>query len=204
MGLATEKGFAFTAAREACVLTAHRDTKNLAIGFGLNAPGLKEGDTCSLDEAIAAFVAYGTAICEHDVDRVFVGLKLLPHQYDALFSLAWNLGGTRLRAASALIYAISQFIETHEPAGSPAWRKLRDRAGLEIVLARYTDEDGPFNFSRRCREAVLFTTGDYGDLSRIPFWDRGKSPKHEPPDPGTWLPMPTFLKETNNGALPVR
>jgi hypothetical protein len=94
--------------------------------------------------------------------------------------LVYNIGFGALGRDTELVNAVKAF------RTDPRNRELRDAAGFEIVR--------PFNLSRRCREALVFVSGDYGDLSTLQLWEAGKSPKNTPPDPPTVVPMPTFLK----------
>jgi GH24 family phage-related lysozyme (muramidase) len=179
------QGLAFVAQREGCVLTAYRDTKHLAIGFGWNKPGLQEGDTITLDEAVAQFVEH-SAVYDQDMARVFGAAPLSQQCYDALYSLAYNIGGTQLRKETDLISAVIAH------ALSPGDRVLRDKAAYHLTRARFNDESGPFNFSRRCREALVYIGGDYGDLTTLKMWPVGKSPRNVPPDAPETAPMPVF------------
>jgi len=185
----SEKGYAFVAAREACVLTMYPDSHNPAIGFGQNDPTLKPGDVITLDEAIALFLKEGQRIAAA-LEKIFAGYDLKQNHVDCLFSVAYNIGTGALARNAPLVDAVKAFA-TH-----PTNRLMRDAAGYQIVRANYSDQTGPFNLSRRCREALVFVSGDYGDLSAMQLWPAGKSPKNTPPDPPTVVPMPTFLKRT--------
>jgi GH24 family phage-related lysozyme (muramidase) len=183
-----EKGYAFVAAREACVLTMYPDSHNPAIGFGQNDPNLKPGDVITLDRAIALFLKEGQRIAAA-LEKLFAGFYLTQQQIDALFSTVYNIGlGSLVRANSGLVEAVKSY------ARHPTSHALRDAAGRLIVDARPENVEPPFNLSRRCREALVFVSGDYGDLSTLQLWPAGKSPKNNPPDPPTLVPMPTFLK----------
>lgn len=184
----SEKGYAFVATREACVLTMYPDSHNPAIGFGQNDPNLKPGDVITLDAAIALFVKEGRRI-QGALAKLFDGYDLPQRAVDCLFSTTYNIGlGSLTRANSQLVDAVRAF------ARHPGNRPMRDLAGYQIVQAHPEGAEPPFNLSRRCREAVLFLTGDYGDLSIMQLWPAGKSPRHLPPDPPTVVPMPTFLR----------
>lgn len=182
----SERGLAFVAAREACVLTAYRDSHMLAIGFGQNDPNLKEGDTTTLEHAIALF---RTAAFERVVAlrKIFAGVDLPQHQFDALFSLLYNCGaGTIARNSPDLLGAVRAY------RANPKDVRFRDHAAYQIILTHPEDKPVPFNLSRRCREVLLFLSEDYGDISTLKFWPAGKSPKHTPPDLVTLIPMPKF------------
>lgn len=183
-----EKDIAFTAVREECVLTCYPDTHNPAIGFGINDPTLKPGDTIDLDEAcrrlVSVMQANGVALA-----KIFPDHVLLQQHVGALLSLGFNIGMGALRRNVALVNAMDEFFFDPKNAA------LRDLAAKQIILANMDETTGrPFNLSRRCREALLFISGDYGDLSTLMLWPAGKSPKNTPPDPPIFVPMPTFLK----------
>ena len=180
---ASERGLAFCAAREACVLRSYLDTKHLAIGFGDNDPSLKEGDTISLDEAVRRYVEKAHSY-EASINKIFIGADLSQTTYDALFSLAWNIGATQLRKETQLITAIEAF------GSDPKRAYFRDWAGFELTKAKM-DAKGPFNFSRRCREALILINADYGELTTLKLWPAHKTVRVDPPD---LIPMPRFLR----------
>lgn len=180
----SEKGYAFDAQREACVLSVYADSKNPAIGFGLNDPKLKPGDSISMDEAIAALLKEGARI-QAFLAMTFAYANLLQSHVDALFSLAYNVGTGTIRDNVDLIKAIAA------SRTAPDDKHLRDVVGLEIIKTHPPDKPQPFNLGRRCQEAMLFTTGAYGDLSTLLFWDKGKNPHADAPQV---VPMPKFLK----------
>lgn len=183
----SEKGYAFVAAREACSLTAYADTRMLAVGFGQNDPNLKPGDVITLDQAIALFLKEGQRIAL-SLTKIFAGYDLKQNVVDACFSTAYNIGLGSFARNEPLVSAVKAY------AVHPADRLRRDAAGYQIINANYTLDMGPFNLSRRCREALVFVSGDYGDLSTLKLWPAGKSPKNNPPDLPTLVPMPTFLQ----------
>lgn len=207
----SERGLMFTAGREGCVLTVHRDTTSLARGFGINAKGLTEGDTLTMEQAITDLLDFADRALA-SLNIIFKGLTFSQHQADAIFSALFNIGPTWLREGNqSFINAITAH------AQAPANRDLRELAGAGFgLLTGPPAEEGdkprwPFNISRRARETVLYTTGDYGDISplhplikplvkgvpgelaTLNFWPEGKSPKHTPPDPVTIIPMPRLL-----------
>lgn len=183
----SEKGYARCAAFEACVLTMYPDSKSPAIGFGQNDPNLKPGDTITMDEAIALFLKEGQRI-QRFLEKTFGGVDLLQWHVDALFSLAYNVGTGTIRDSFDLLMAIAAF------RAAPTDKSLRDLAAMEIIKTHPKDKPMPFNLARRCREALVFVAGDYGDVSKLMLWEAGKSPKNTPADPPIIVPMPTFLK----------
>jgi GH24 family phage-related lysozyme (muramidase) len=183
----SEKGYASVAAREACVLTTYPDSHSPAIGFGRNNPSLKPGDTSTLEVEIAWLVKEGERIGA-GLAKVFDGFELAQTTIDCLFSTVYNIGsGSLIRGNTELVTAI----KAH--AVKPA-KQERETAGHWIVQAHPLGVEPPFNLARRCREALVFLAGDYGDLSTMKLWPAGTSPKNTPPDPPQIVPMPTFLK----------
>lgn len=182
----SERCYAFVACREACSLTVYSDTHNPASGFGMNDPNKVVGQTITMDEAISSFVQEGKRIAAA-LDKTFAGVALQQNHVDALFSLSFNIGTGALARNAELVGAVKAFGPFQHD------RSLRDWAGYQIVRANFSNTTGPFNLSRRCREAILFVQGDYGDLSTLQLWPAGKSPKNTPPDPPTLIPMPRFL-----------
>lgn len=181
--LVSNAGLARVAAFEACVLTVYADVHSPAIGFGQNDPALKEGDTITLEEAIGLFVK-NAMVYEAAVNRLFADVALSQTQFDALFSLAYNIGGGNLRKERTLVDAVKAF------AALPGDHVLRDKAGFAIIRAHWSEENGgPFNFSRRCREALLFVAGDYGDISTLKLWGPGLNPRTSQP---ALVAMPVF------------
>lgn len=177
-----QKDLAFIAAREGWALTAYPDTHHLAIGPGLNDPSLVDGHTLSMQRTIEIFLTFmkqQTAALE----RVLPSEGLAANHWGAVQSLTYNIGVGGIKRNEPLLSAIIAF------AAKPSDRVLRDKAGLQIVLANSNPDTGPFNLSRRCREAVLFTAGDYGNIDKMPFWDAGKNPHKSLPEQ---LPIPDF------------
>jgi GH24 family phage-related lysozyme (muramidase) len=181
---ASERGLAFCAAREACVLKAYLDTKHLAIGFGDNDPSLKEGDTISFEEAIRRYLKKIKGY-EESVNRIFAAANLSQTTFDALISLCWNVGATQLREEKQLITAIEGY------GSDPKSAYFRDWAAFELIKVKL-DGSGPFNLSRRCREALVLINGDYGDLNTLKIWPPYKTVRVDPPD---ITPMPRFLRD---------
>ena len=92
-----ENDLAFTAQREALVQTAYQDSRHLAIGLGINIPGLKPGTTISIEQAVADYVE-AAAGYDASIDKIYAGIPITPQIRGALFSLTWNIGATQLKA----------------------------------------------------------------------------------------------------------
>lgn len=189
-----EKDIAFVAAREACVLSAYQDEHSLAFGYGINTPMLKAGDTFTLAEAGIALVAKMSDNADA-LDKIFAGVQLLQQHVGALLSLMWNIGTGALTRDHPLVRAVIDF-RTLQGSDPLAITALRDIAAYQIIQANFDTKSGhPFNTSRRCREAVLFIEGDYGDISTLKLWPAGTNPKTDKPQ---LVPMPTFLTQESS------
>lgn len=161
------KGGLFMLAREAVVLSAYPDGEHLSIGAGDNDPSLKLGDTITMAEA---FRRYAKAIKSREaiVDRALAkaGVTLKQHEYDALFSGFYQSG-------TDLLQDVIQAIKTG------------DYKSIAVAFLKHdTNKKGEHKrglHKRRLREAMLFETGDYGDLSEVPFYEG--NPWGNPPAP---------------------
>src|SRR5262249_10281827 len=74
-----------------CATPAERAKGIWTIGYG-HTLGVKEGDTCTLDQA-QRWLEQDTAASAHDVGA-YVKVPLNQNQFDALCSLRFNIGGT--------------------------------------------------------------------------------------------------------------
>jgi lysozyme len=91
---------ALTKQFESCRLTAYQDPNGIwTIGWG-HTLGVKEGDTCTQDEAdawLTAELSSAGALVRH-----CVAVTLTQGQFDALADFVYNLGITRLRTSTLL------------------------------------------------------------------------------------------------------
>lgn len=181
MWTASNNDLAFIAAREACVLRAYPDTHSLAIGFGINDKKLKPGDTITYEEAIRRFLA-AAANYEADINKLFPD-NLRPHEYGALFILDYNIGGTEMGKHRLLLDAAKNY------GDRPKDRTLRGWVSYYMIMSKFSNVTGVFNPARRYREATLFETGDYGDISELKFLPANKTNRV---DPYEKRPMPKF------------
>lgn len=133
---------------ESCELKAYQDTGGVwTIGWG-HTRGVKEGMTCTQQQA-DAWLVQDLEVAEHDVDlMVLVGLK--PWQFDALVDWTFNLGGSNLRKSTLL-------------------RKLNagDYASVPDEMRRWNQDNGKVLqglVRRREAEAKMWLEGgkDYG------------------------------------------
>ena len=140
-------GWAFDLVRkwESCSLTAYRDTGSppvWTIGWGYT-QGVKEGMTCSQDEA-DAWLHEELLVCERDI-RVFLPLGLSEQQIGALVSFAYNLGESALKDSTLL-----------------GMIKQGDWVNASRQFVRWTKDDGREVrglMRRRLAEAVVFVDG---------------------------------------------
>lgn len=182
MWTASNNDLAFIAAREACVLKAYPDAHSLAIGFGINDKTLKPGDKITYEEAIRRFVAVA-ADYEADINKIFGPMNFQPHEYGALFILDYNIGGTKMRQHHLLLDAAKAY------GDQPTNRVLRGWVSYYMIMSLFSNVTGVFNPARRYREATLFETGDYGNISRLKFLPAHKTNKVDPYED---RPMPKF------------
>jgi len=132
-------GLALIEQFEGLRLTAYQDGAGVwTIGYG-HTQGLKEGDTCTQEQA-AAWLASDVAEAEAEVNGL-VKVPLNQNQFDALVSFAFNLGGqalessTLLRELNAGSYALAaaQFPRWDMVAGQPS-AGLQGRRAAEQEL----------------------------------------------------------------------
>lgn len=196
---ASEKVLAFIAQREGLALSPYYDRRMYAQGYGQNDPSLTaDSPAITREQAGANLVAFVKAHVEAPVNKTFAGVTLRQQHFDGVVSLVYNIGQGSLRDGSPdLLAAIRAFCADLGDA------RLRDLAAYQITRAVPKTEpphppiEPPFNIGRRCHEALMFLTGDYGDLSTLMFWDAGQKPKPvngRPADRPAIIPMPTFLQ----------
>jgi lysozyme len=154
-----------TAQWEACVLRAYRDGDGWAIGFGLNHPGIREGDTISLEQAFADFKAAHQERAR--ILRAWLKVPLEQHQFDAIVDFIFNDGNVNARR---VIHAINV-------------GRVPTALDILMVSNKNKTDMGPGLKKRRVFERHLFETGDYGDLSTVNIWYSGDPrDKANPPD----------------------
>jgi len=121
-------------------LTAYDDGVGIpTIGYGHTA-GVKPGLTITADQAVQ-FLREDLHSAERDIDRL-VTVHLCQHQFDALASLVFNIGGTAFRDSTLL-------------------RKLNagDYAGAAVQFDRWVHGGGkilPGLVKRRAAERAMF------------------------------------------------
>lgn len=99
----TSNGVAVMHFYEACKLSAYPDPATgcapWTIGYGCTGPGIAQGLTWTQEQAERAFVDRLVDEFEPGIDRL-VKVPLFPGQFDALVSLAYNIGLRNLRGST--------------------------------------------------------------------------------------------------------
>lgn len=142
-------GRCLTAQEEALALVAYPDGTHLSIGAGHNDAGLKPGTTITIPQALA-LLGDDEASREAAISKA-LAVPVNQAQFDALTD-AWFNKGT-------VIHPVIDLINKGDIDEAMALLLTfnRNKAGTFLLgLAR-----------RRQREAHLFMTGDYGDLSTV-------------------------------------
>lgn len=102
----TPKGIALIHSFEQCKLDAYpdpgsKDGHPWTIGWGSTGPDIKKGTRWTQEQCDARFEA-DLAKFSEGVDRLLGGVSTTPHQFDALCSLAYNIGLNALRNSTLL------------------------------------------------------------------------------------------------------
>ena len=152
----TERGRAFIATREGLRLLAYPDPATggepWTIGVGHTSaagppivrPGLRITRADALDILQRDLAGFERAV------SAAVRVALRPHEFDALVSLAFNIGGARF-SSSSLVKRLNGGDRTGAADAFLSWT----RAGGRIL---------PGLQARRAQERRLFLSGDYGPL----------------------------------------
>jgi lysozyme len=91
----------FIKSKENLRLKAYYDNKNvITIGYG-HTGGIKITDTCTKEQA-EAFFDSDCAKFEAQLDKILRGVTLSQNQYDAVFSLFYNIGIARFKESTLL------------------------------------------------------------------------------------------------------
>ncbi len=141
------KGAEFIAQWEAIKLKAYRDTGGVwTIGIGTivypNGVKVKEGDTCTREQAFAWFKDYIVGV--EDLIHKTIKVPLTQNQFDALVSLIYNIGATQFIGGT-----VDDKLNAHQTtAALDTWKKYRLDNGKVI--------QGLIN--RRNAEVALFLT----------------------------------------------
>lgn len=101
----SKKGFDLIKAAEGIKLKAYKDTGGVwTIGIGTikypNGKSVKEGDTCTLEQA-ESYLAYDSKWVDACLDK-YVTVKVNQNQFDALASFVYNIGETQFRSSTLL------------------------------------------------------------------------------------------------------
>ena len=136
----SERGLELIREHEGCRLEAYRDAVGvITIGFG-HTRGVKQGDTCTLEQAVA-WLADDVNIAQNCVTSA-VTAEMTQGEFDALVSFTFNLGCSALRNSTLL-----RKLNAGDYDGAAAEFGKWNHAG-GVVLAGLT--------SRRKAEADMF------------------------------------------------
>lgn len=163
----SEAGRDFIAAREGVALKAYPDPATGAapwtIGVGHTSaagpPIVRPGMTIAHDEALAILAA--DLVRFEGAVRAAIRVPLAQHEFDALASLAFNIGGGAF-AASTLARRLNAGDRPGAADAFLAWSKAAGRVLPGLV-------------SRRRAERHLFLAGDYGCAATRPAGAPGRS-----------------------------
>lgn len=134
---------------EQCKLKAYMPTKDdvPTIGWGSTGPGIRMGLTWTQAQADARFAA-DLARFASDVERRLAGAPTTQGQFDAMVSLAYNIGMANFANSSVLTNHKAAHYSTAAMAFG-LWNKQRDKATGQLkVLAGLT--------KRRDAEAAVY------------------------------------------------
>lgn len=134
--LISNRGLAFIAREEACVLVGFLDRTNWAIGFSHHGAEVGDGSVMTIAQAVKTMQA-DCHVCDIVLGRA-IKVPLPPTCWDALISLAYNIGSGAI-ARSELVAAIN-------------------RGNLSTAAILFSTYENP---GRRDRERSLFLTGIY-------------------------------------------
>lgn len=167
----SRNGRLFIACREAIVEVPYKDGTHLSLGCGHNGPDVLPGDRCTPQEALA-WLAADIAARERDINRLLKVAVAQP-QYDALSSFHYNRGN---RDFAYPVVGTETIIEAVNSGDMAEIKRLwptfdTNQAGVQMDGLK----------KRRIAELAMFQTGDYGQLSQIPWWkgDPHTTPRFE-------------------------
>lgn len=135
----SEAGLRFIQHHEGCVLKAYKDFgKGIwTIGWGHTGPEVKEGLVWTQAQADAALAADVATKAEAPIAK-YCKVPLTQHQYDALVSFTFNVGGGAL-ASSTLLRKLNAGDVAGAEAEFPKWDKVAGKP-YAILTARRRDE----------------------------------------------------------------
>lgn len=140
----SDEGLAFIKLAEGLRQIAYQDSVGVwTIGYG-HTRGVKQGDTCSKEQA-EAWLCEDLESVYRDIDR-FVHVPLSQGQFDALSSFTFNLGGHALRDSTLLRLL-----------------NAKDYAGAEKQFPRWVHAGGQKLgglIKRRAGEVEMFAAAD--------------------------------------------
>lgn len=144
-------GFELIKKFEGCKLTAYKCSAGVwTLGWGstfyLDGTPVKEGDTCTQEQADELFK--NTLVnFENCVRKAIAKIKINQNQFDAMVSLAYNIGCGNFRKSSVLRLTIANPNDPAIPNAFLMWNKIKGKVSNGLTR-------------RRESEAILFTTVD--------------------------------------------
>lgn len=155
----SDKGLLMLMRNEAVVLSAYKDSVGVwTLGVGHTAsaglPKPVAGMTVTLASALA-LLREDIEAYEKGVNRA-VKVPLAQHEYDALVQFHYNTGAI---AKASLVNKLNKGDRLGAADGLRAWNKAGGKVSKGLVR-------------RREEERKLFLTGDYGDISKVPVYDK--------------------------------
>lgn len=147
------KGLCFIARQEACVLVPYQDGAHYSIGYGHNDKMLTASSPAITAEQ--AWALFRKDMRPRELTVVsWLKVPVEQHQFDALTS-AYYQKGSKVREVINLV-------------------NDGDQLEALALLLTFNRNKGKFAYGlakRRFEEATLFRKADYGDLSKMKFWD---------------------------------
>lgn len=122
---------------EGCSFTAYQDGNGVwTLGFG-HTEGVRKGDTCTLDEAIA-WLNHDLETADEAVGRL-VMVPLTQNQYDALVSLCYNIGQGNFGSSTC-----RRLLNAGDYAGASdailMWNKIAHQISPGLVRRRLAEQ----------------------------------------------------------------
>jgi lysozyme len=139
----SEAGVKAICREEGCLLTAYRDVAGIwTVGYGHTGPEVKAGLTITQDQA-ETLLRLDLARFERAVTAALPGVQLAQHEFDALVSLAFNIGAKAFSDSTLVRYlnganrpqAASQFTVWNRAGGvfNPGLLQRRTRELIRFL-----------------------------------------------------------------------
>ena len=144
----SQEGLALIKKFEGCKLDSYKCSAGVwTIGYG-STKGIEEGMSITQEEAEELLIK-DIAVFEEEIEKAVI-VPLTQHQFDALVSWTFNLGGANLNASTML-----KVLNKCEYEEVPAQMKRWNKAGGKVLQGL---------IRRRNAEALLFAGQDWSDV----------------------------------------